>query len=145
MARTMAVMRATVRSDGSREPDPIVGTLKLQRMGSSRAKKDAPIATLFARQSEALERITALEAPVAELTRPPKTPGNSSNPYRKGRKLTAQSPAATVRRARAVLAWAGRCIRSRIVSSTRGLPPRRRSKRSCSPVRLSVPARHPCG
>jgi transposase len=52
----------------------------------SHAEKDTLIAALFARLAEALERITALEARVAELTRPPKTPGNSSQPPSRGQK-----------------------------------------------------------
>jgi transposase len=59
----------------------------------SHAEKDALIAALFARLAEALERIAvqdariaALEARIAELTRPPKTPGNSSKPPSQGQK-----------------------------------------------------------
>jgi len=42
--------------------------------------KDALILTLLARLDAALARITELEARIAELTQPPKTPGNSSTP-----------------------------------------------------------------
>jgi len=59
----------------------------------SHAEKDALIATLFARLGEAVERmavqdarIVALEARISELTRPPKTPGNSSKPPSQGQK-----------------------------------------------------------
>ncbi|MDR3538645.1 MAG: hypothetical protein P4L71_19270 [Acetobacteraceae bacterium] len=58
----------------------------------SHAEKDTLIATLFARLAESLERIVALEARVAELTRPPKTPGNSSNPPSQGQKADRPEP-----------------------------------------------------
>ena len=44
------------------------------------------ILALFVRLSEALERIAALEARIAELSRPPKTPGNSFKPPSQGQK-----------------------------------------------------------
>ena len=59
----------------------------------SHAEKDALIAALFARLAEAVERIAAqdarivaLEARIGELSRPPKTPGNSSKPPSQGQK-----------------------------------------------------------
>lgn len=52
----------------------------------SHAEKDTLILALFARLSEALERIGALEARIVELSRPPKTPGNSSKPPSQGQK-----------------------------------------------------------
>lgn len=44
------------------------------------AGKDALILSRLGRLEEALARIAALEARVAEMTRPPKTPDNSSTP-----------------------------------------------------------------
>ncbi|HZL26875.1 MAG TPA: IS66 family transposase, partial [Acidobacteriaceae bacterium] len=59
----------------------------------SHTEKDALIAALLARLTEAVERIAvqdarivALEARIAELTRPAKTPGNSSKPPSQGQK-----------------------------------------------------------
>jgi transposase len=59
----------------------------------SHAEKDALIAALFARLADAVERIAAqdariaaLEARIVELSRPPKTPGNSSKPPSQGQK-----------------------------------------------------------
>jgi transposase len=59
----------------------------------SHTEKDALIAALFTRLAEAVERIAvqdarivALEARISELTRPPKTPGNSSKPPSQGQK-----------------------------------------------------------
>ena len=52
----------------------------------SHAEKDTLIAALFARLAEAQERIAALEARIAKLSRPPKTPGNSSKPPSQGQK-----------------------------------------------------------
>ena len=67
----------------------------------SHAEKDTLIAALLARLGEALERITvqdariaALEARVSELTRPPKTPGNSSKPPSQGTKTNLPEPGA---------------------------------------------------
>lgn len=50
------------------------------------AEKDALILALFARLNAAHERIAALEARLGELTRPPKTPDNSSKPPSQGQK-----------------------------------------------------------
>ena len=57
----------------------------------SHAEKDTLIAALTARLAAAHEqiaaqdtRIAALEARLEELTRPPKTPGNSSKPPSQG-------------------------------------------------------------
>jgi hypothetical protein len=50
----------------------------------SHLEKDALIAALTARLALADARIAALEARLNELTRPPKTPGNSSKPPRRG-------------------------------------------------------------
>jgi transposase len=58
----------------------------------SHAEKDTLIASLFARLAEALDRIVALEARVAELTRPPKTPGNSSKAPSQGQKANVPEP-----------------------------------------------------
>jgi transposase len=52
----------------------------------SHAEKDALILALFARLNAAHERITVLEARLNELTRPPKTPDNSSKPPSQGQK-----------------------------------------------------------
>jgi len=52
----------------------------------SHAEKDALILALFARLSTAHEKIAALEARLDELTRPPKTPDNSSKPPSQGQK-----------------------------------------------------------
>jgi transposase len=54
--------------------------------GLSHAEKDALILALFAQLAEAHEKIAALEARIGELTRPPKTPGNSSKPPSQGQK-----------------------------------------------------------
>jgi transposase len=58
----------------------------------SDAEKDTLIAALFARLAETLERIAALEARVGELTRPAKTPGNSSKPPSQGQKTNLPEP-----------------------------------------------------
>jgi transposase len=58
----------------------------------SHAEKDTLILALFARLSEALERIAALEARITELSRPPKTPGNSSKPPSQGQKANLPEP-----------------------------------------------------
>ena len=50
------------------------------------AQKDALILSLVARLDDALSRIAELEAYVAEVTRPPRTPDNSSLPPSKGQK-----------------------------------------------------------
>jgi len=52
----------------------------------SHAEKDALILSLSARLEEALKLIAALQARIDELTRPPKTPDNSSLPPSKGEK-----------------------------------------------------------
>ena len=52
----------------------------------SYAEKDVLILALFARLNAAHERIAALEARLDELTRPPKTPDNSSKPPSQGQK-----------------------------------------------------------
>jgi transposase len=52
----------------------------------SHAEKDALILALFDRLAVQDERIVALEARLAELTRPPKTPDNSSKPPSQGQK-----------------------------------------------------------
>ena len=46
----------------------------------SHEEKDALILALFAQLAAAHEKIAALEARLNELTRPPKTPDNSSKP-----------------------------------------------------------------
>ena len=58
----------------------------------SHAEKDTLIAALFERLAAALERIAVLEAQVSELTRPPKTPGNSSKPPSQGQKSNLPDP-----------------------------------------------------
>ena len=50
------------------------------------AEKDALILALFGQLASAHEKITALEARIDELTRPPKTPDNSSKPPAQGQK-----------------------------------------------------------
>jgi transposase len=52
----------------------------------SHEEKDALILALFAQLGAAHEKIAALEARLDELTRPPKTPDNSSKPPSQGRK-----------------------------------------------------------
>jgi transposase len=52
----------------------------------SSAEKDGLILALFAQLAAAHEKITALEARIDELTRPPKTPDNSSKPPSQGQK-----------------------------------------------------------
>ena len=94
----------------------------------SHAEKDALIAALTARlalaDASAIAaqdaRIAALEARLNELTRPPKTPGNSSKPPSQGQKPDLPAPARIARRAKAAPASAGRCIRTRIARSTNG-------------------------
>ncbi|HEY6433522.1 MAG TPA: IS66 family transposase [Acetobacteraceae bacterium] len=56
------------------------------RPGLSHAEKDALIAALSARLALADARIAALETRLNELTRPPKTPRNSSKPPSQGQK-----------------------------------------------------------
>jgi len=52
----------------------------------SHAEKDALILSLFALLSQAHEKIAVLEARIDALTRPPKTPENSSKPPSQGQK-----------------------------------------------------------
>lgn len=52
----------------------------------SHAQKDALILSLAARLDDALSRIVELEARIAELARPPRTPDNSSTPPSRGQK-----------------------------------------------------------
>jgi transposase len=59
----------------------------------SHAEKDALILALFAQLTAAHERIAALEARLSELTRPPKTPDNSSKPPSQGQKTDRATPA----------------------------------------------------
>jgi transposase len=56
------------------------------RCGLSHAEKDTLIAALTTRLAAADQRIAALEARLNELTRPPRTPGNSSKPPSQGHK-----------------------------------------------------------
>jgi transposase len=58
----------------------------------SSAEKDGLILALFAQLAAAHEKITALEARIDELTRPPKTPDNSSKPPSQGQKQDGQEP-----------------------------------------------------
>ena len=58
--------------------------LDLSRL--SHAEKDALILTLLARLDEAHQQIAQLQAQIDELTRPAKTPDNSSLPPSKGLK-----------------------------------------------------------
>lgn len=60
----------------------------------SHAEKDALILGLFAQLAAAHERIAALEARIDELSRPPKTPDNSSKPPSEGQKRNNPSPVA---------------------------------------------------
>ena len=66
----------------------------------SHAEKDALILALFDRLTVQDERITALEARLAELTRPPKTPDNSSKPPSQGQKQNRPEDAARPRKGR---------------------------------------------
>jgi transposase len=59
----------------------------------SHPEKDALIAALTARLALADARIAALEARLNELTRPPKTPDNSSKPPSHGHKQDLPGPA----------------------------------------------------
>jgi transposase len=59
----------------------------------SSAEKDELILALFAQLAAAHEKITALEARIDELTRPPKTPDNSSKPPSQGQKQDRSEPA----------------------------------------------------
>ena len=84
----------------------------------SHAEKDALILALLGQLTAAHERIAAqdariavLEARLDELTRPPKTPDNSSRPPSQGQKSKTAPRARFVRHARAAQAWAERCIR----------------------------------
>jgi hypothetical protein len=79
----------------------------------SSAEKDELILALFAQLAAAHEKITALEARIDELTRPPKTPDNSSKPHRRGRSRTGRSPPASAHPAKAAPASAGRCTLTR--------------------------------
>ena len=58
----------------------------------SHDEKDALILALFAQLSAAHEKIAALEARLDELTRPPKTPDNSSKPPSQGQKKDRPEP-----------------------------------------------------
>jgi transposase len=59
----------------------------------SHAEKDALILALSGQLAAAEARIATLEARLAELTRPPKTPDNSSTPPSKGEKANRPAPA----------------------------------------------------
>jgi len=59
----------------------------------SHAEKDALILALFERLAVAETRTAALEVRIAELTRPPKTPDNSSKPPSQGQKPNAPAAA----------------------------------------------------
>jgi transposase len=80
------------------------------------AEKDALIASLLARLASAHERIASQEARIAsleawieELTRPPKTPGNSSKPPSQGQKPD-KSPPGSPRPPRASRPGVGRIL-----------------------------------
>jgi transposase len=75
----------------------------------SHPEKDALIAVLTARLALADERIARLEARLNELTRPPKTPGNSSKPPSQGQKTDLQ-PSATDRSPRKGRPGVGRTL-----------------------------------
>ena len=84
----------------------------------SHAEKDALIVALLRQLAAAEARIAALEARLAELTRPAKTPD-----IRPGRLLRGRSqivPPPISRPARAAPGWAGRCIRTPIAWSKPG-------------------------
>lgn len=55
-------------------------------------QKDALILALVAQLEAAQARIAVLEAQVEELTRPPRTPGNSSMPPSRGSKQGGSQP-----------------------------------------------------
>jgi hypothetical protein len=82
------------------------------------ALADAHIAAQDARLAAQDARIAALEARLNELTRPPKTPGNSSKPPSQGQKQDLPARATDRHRAKAAPAWGGRCIRTPIARST---------------------------
>ncbi len=58
----------------------------------SHAEKDALILALFAQLTSAHEKIATLEARIDELTRPPKTPDNSSKPPSQGQQHSGPQP-----------------------------------------------------
>ena len=62
----------------------------------SHAEKDALILTLSARLEAALKRIDELQARIDDLTRPGKTPDNSSLPPSRGQKPNREDKAARV-------------------------------------------------
>ena len=76
----------------------------------SHAEKDALILTLMARLDEAHRLIAELQARIDDLTRPPKTPDNSSLPPSKGQKPNRSEKA---ERARAKAVWAARAVGGR--------------------------------
>ena len=94
------------------EKDALIAALTVDWLGGRRT--DKRIAAQDA-------RIAALEARLDELTRPPKTPDNSSKPPSQGQKQDRPAPGVIARRAKAAPAWAGRCIRTRIARSTQRL------------------------
>ena len=68
--------------------------------GLSHAEKDALILALFAQLASAHERIAVLEARLDELTRPAKTPDNSSKPPSEGQKPDRPSTDRPIRKSR---------------------------------------------
>ncbi len=74
----------------------------------SHEEKDALILALFARLAAAHEKIAALEARLDELTRPPKTPDNSSKPPSQGHKQS--QPDDKIRLPRASRPGVGRAL-----------------------------------
>lgn len=77
------------------------------------AEKDALILALFVQLGTSHEKIAALQAQLDELTKPPKTPENSSKPPRKAKSRTARPRTAIAHHAKAARASGGRCIRTR--------------------------------
>jgi transposase len=69
----------------------VIATPDLTKL--SHAEKDALILALIAQLSAAQARIAALEARLDDLTRPPKTPDNSSKPPSQGQKPDRAAPA----------------------------------------------------
>ena len=117
----------------------------------SHTAKDTLIAALTARLAVADARIAAqdvriaaLEARLEALTRPPKTPGNSSKPPSKARSKTFRSLARLARLAKAAPVLAGRCIRTPIEKSNGGWQPARNAKPcfrpDCRPNKRSTTA-----
>ena len=84
----------------------------------SHAEKDALIVALLRQLAAAEARIAALEARLGDLTRPAKTPDNSSKPPSQGQKPDRPAADQPPRKSRPGVA--GRCIRTPIAWSNPG-------------------------